>query len=1803
MAKLQTNTTISITKTWFQQANGFTYPISVRVPNLASLSGKRIPVAILLHGSGSNGQATLSNWDSILPDHILIAPTGYLNQWNVAHEETKAPDVSFLQDLCTQLKTYENVDGNKIRILGFSNGAGLANRAYISLDEPGVDQIVAIASTFGSMMYRSGNFYIPVNEQSTGVNISNFPTIKIPFKPRKFINFHGLSDTQFPYVGGVHNFGYTFISAQASAFAVAKGQGYTGSQIADNLGVADIGGTFRYTYDTPFGDVLQYKYPEGHEVTVSIKTLVSNNFAFVHQNQPDSPSAISTVAWNASQLNVSDPEGTYPSSTTFAFDGQVITATSNGDPYPALAGHGMTNTGVRLFGHNPNVIQSQAYSYRIKNRAGENTSNPQATELGAQGIFANGVVAFNPSAGFGILPGSTVYPPIGFNYNAVHLQSAYGVDGAGGHPQSNGSYHYHDGSFLYSGWNTNKMYAANAYFNQTDFNGDKYRHIDGHSKIVGYCFDGYPIYGPYGYATGTDNNSAVIQMSSSYIVLPNDDHRPGDFKFDRTIEVDGVGTVTLTAGSFLQDFEYRETKGTLDRYNGRYVKTPDFPNGTYAYFLTFEGTTADIGIASVKSSYPYIFGTETKQNRKLVPATVDQVTLDAALVQSALWNVATGTRLTNLIERSVVDISLPMANGVTPTLKLISGSLPTGTRIEGTSIVGTVYEVAYDTVFTAVLRASYNGLWEDRTVEFAVSGPDDPVWGTSAGALPIGPNSVFYVLDSALINFQLAATDTDIAAGDELTYFIADGDGMLPPGITMSEGGLLSGITDPLLSLDKRFESGGYDTENYATLPLDYGVTPSNGFSSFFYDRETYDYNEPTVNPRKLNRYYPFAVTVTDGESFVKREFQIYVVGDDFLKADNTLMSASTGIFKSSATNVRKPVWITPGALGYRRANNYQTIYLDIVDNSTLEGKLYYTLESTNDDGTKSIVPPGLKLDGSSGELVGNIPYQAAITQDYKFTVRATRMTFDLESVSIAGTYYEDTMLGKTSFKIGKVNLTGSLDGVNDLFELINREVLLGNRTYKITSVDDRNALYDVIFVDQTIAPSLNLIPSRTAIVGQDNMFVTRLTEVQKEKYNKRFLRFTESEKYQIQSITPYIEYEITQVSPGNDEMYPVGIPMDITLNANYYVGDMIENTTATGGNGYIYKCTTAHTVTSAGSDIGGVTQLVFTASNWTQIAETISGMTLADRVIATKQVLQNKYGGVATVQVLNEQATRWRIHIPSTATSRIVSNIRAHFANSGDSTAMSVTLLRDNEDRIGFDVNLTRQLTQGNNYGIGLFRGDGFSEDIIVANTKDIPSTVKTFTIKVIGEIDSAIKWVTPASLGTIPANYISTLLIQAQTTVPDTRMMYSIKLGKLPYGMTLDINGEILGNAQQFGTPADKGLTTFETKSVMWDGVLPGDTTFDRKYKFTVEAKDRFGYTAIEQEFDLTVSDVDTKKYTDIYMRPMLPSAERTLYANFISDRNIFEPDKIYRANDPTFGLQRNLDMLVYAGIEAKKIENFVAASAKNHKRKKYILGDFKTAKATTGIGATAKDVYEVVYIEVIDPANAKLGRTKTNFEITTKSEITVDSIAYSPKDDEQRINSGYDALPVYTRGVTKFIFEELEDTLIVQTRDSSDSSENQFVDADNNDFTIELKDGTDVTVTLQLTDAESQRFRPVTNTIKTDSNAVRVSQGLDNIRYISSIDNMRSNIKDIGANERTYLPLWMRTPQAGFQELDYVTAIPICYCKPGTSADILRNIVNNGFDTKTITFDIDRYIVKSTENTTDEKYILFANYQYNV
>ena len=60
--------------------------------------------------------------------------------------------------------------------------------------------------------------------------------------------------------------------------------------------------------------------------------------------------------------------------------------------------------------------------------------------------------------------------------------------------------------------------------------------------------------------------------------------------------------------------------------------------------------------------------------------------------------------------------------------------------------------------------------------------------------------------------------------------------------------------------------------------------------------------------------------------------------------------------------------------------------------------------------------------------------------------------------------------------------------------------------------------------------------------------------------------------------------------------------------------------------------------------------------------------------------------------------------------------------------------------------------------------------------------------------------------------------------------------------------------------------------------------------------------------------------------------------------------------------------------------------------------------------------------------------------------------------------------------------------------------------------------------------------------------------------------SVPLWREKLLSIGESTRTMLPLWMRTVQPGsHNELGYIPAIPICYCKPGTSSIVLSSLVN--------------------------------------
>jgi len=129
-----------------------------------------------------------------------------------------------------------------------------------------------------------------------------------------------------------------------------------------------------------------------------------------------------------------------------------------------------------------------------------------------------------------------------------------GVDENNAHVQPNGAYHYH-------GLPTGLL--AMLKMDSTV-----------HSPLVGWAADGFPIYAMYGYATAGDAATPVKELHSSNRVKKGDRASGGD---------NPGGNYD---GTFLADYEYAAGSGDLDECNGRQTVTPEFPNGTYAYFLT-----------------------------------------------------------------------------------------------------------------------------------------------------------------------------------------------------------------------------------------------------------------------------------------------------------------------------------------------------------------------------------------------------------------------------------------------------------------------------------------------------------------------------------------------------------------------------------------------------------------------------------------------------------------------------------------------------------------------------------------------------------------------------------------------------------------------------------------------------------------------------------------------------------------------------------------------------------------------------------------------------------------------------------------------------------------------------------------------------------------------------------------------------------------------------------------------------------------------------------------------------------------
>ena len=131
------------------------------------------------------------------------------------------------------------------------------------------------------------------------------------------------------------------------------------------------------------------------------------------------------------------------------------------------------------------------------------------------------------------------------------------------------------------------------------------------SGIIGWAYDGNPIYGPFAYenpqSTDTDLSNAVVKkMVSGYIKDPNNiSDRPQGFD----------------DGFFVEDYRFGDPEGDLDEFNGRFEITNEFPNGAYVYH-------AVVGNSNIPE-FPYFIGKSYRSN--IVEdnfSTIDQTNFD-----------------------------------------------------------------------------------------------------------------------------------------------------------------------------------------------------------------------------------------------------------------------------------------------------------------------------------------------------------------------------------------------------------------------------------------------------------------------------------------------------------------------------------------------------------------------------------------------------------------------------------------------------------------------------------------------------------------------------------------------------------------------------------------------------------------------------------------------------------------------------------------------------------------------------------------------------------------------------------------------------------------------------------------------------------------------------------------------------------------------------------------------------------------------------------------------------------------------
>ncbi len=252
---------------------------------------------------------------------------------------------------------------------------------------------------------------------------------------------------------------------------------------------------------------------------------------------------------------------------------------------------------------NPSLATGQNAIFKISRNPVQNTGVGTNTTGGNIGIFINGVALFDYRDGVSWKNSTNALaggPLMGqgdgvWNRDAV-VGERLGFDCSKAHPAM-GNYHHHQNPSAFNLDLNVISTVCNLYTS------DGLYVIDSttHSPLLGFTYDGFPIYGAYAYLN-TNGTGGIVRMKSSYH-LRNITTRT-TYANGTSVTAGPVVSATYPLGYFREDYEYIPTSSAtpdyLDSHNGRFCVTPEYPNGTYCYFATVDSVW--------NSAYPYIVG-------------------------------------------------------------------------------------------------------------------------------------------------------------------------------------------------------------------------------------------------------------------------------------------------------------------------------------------------------------------------------------------------------------------------------------------------------------------------------------------------------------------------------------------------------------------------------------------------------------------------------------------------------------------------------------------------------------------------------------------------------------------------------------------------------------------------------------------------------------------------------------------------------------------------------------------------------------------------------------------------------------------------------------------------------------------------------------------------------------------------------------------------------------------------------------------------------------------------------------------